>query len=163
MRGDSRFGDTVNPELVHTTCEGCGESFETSESAAHARDQRGEPHLCDRCKHGRKPAPSQSELENPTPDAIHERRGVGPDAEPDIRAEFPVGFEFGDIVTAERVPLTIKKGTETLGRVTVRPGVVEGLYIQLNVTPDFQMLDGEVSEAVVKALSQSTQKLIEFE
>jgi hypothetical protein len=162
MRRDSHFGDTVNPELVGVSCDRCGTGFQTTESSARARDQKGEPFLCDRCKDGRKPAPSETELENPTPDAVHDRtRGVGPDAEPDISIVFPDGFEFGDIVTADRVPLVIKKGTKTLGRVVVCPDNNGSLYLPVEIAPRLEMLDDDVSDAIVSALSGATQKLIE--
>jgi len=165
MRGDTPFGDTMNPDLVGVTCDGCGERFQTDETTAYRHDQRNEPLLCSRCENGGREAPLSRELENPQVDAVRDEwKGlVGPDAEPDISASLPDGLEFGELAGKNSVPLVVKKGTKTLGSVTVRPVAVDGLSLKVTISPGLAMLDDDVGEAIISALSRSTQLLIDVQ
>jgi hypothetical protein len=140
MREDTPLGNTMNPEQVSVTCDGCGEPFITSESAAHAHDQQGEPLLYGACNDGEREHPSRRELESPQVNAVRDGRkdAVGPGAEPDISVAFPNDLLFGELAGKDRVPIVVKKGTEKLGRVTVRPLSVDSLKLRVKIAPTSQ-------------------------
>lgn len=161
-----RSRDTPSPEAVTVTCDNCGGSFTTDESAAYSADQRDEDILCKGCENGQ-PAPPSEALEDPEIDAIRDdlaRGGVGPDAEPPIEVSLSDHIGFGDLPRLSYVEAELSKGTESLGTITVALGDVEdgGLYLPVSLEPATAVYTDEVQDAVVSELSRRTQLLIEL-
>ena len=160
--------DTPRPGAVGVTCDNCGGQFTTDETTAYNADQNDEDLLCAPCKNGQ-PAPPSKALEEPEIDAIREdlqyREGVGPDAEPPVKAAVPDSVGSGDFARMSFVEVELSKGTESLGSITVSLGDVgdRGLYLPVSLAPSTAVYTDEVQDAIVSALSLRTQLLIDLE
>ena len=132
-RNAAFIGDTVNPELVGVSCQRCGESFTTDETTAMAADQGETELLCDDCEAGGQPAPSQTALEEPAIDAVHDDLGVGPDAEPPIEASVPDHIGFNELADNPEFRITLTKGTDEIGTVLLRVLGVDGIYLRVRL------------------------------
>jgi|GEM_PF-6197626 len=160
--------DTPRPGAVSVTCDNCGGQFTTDETAAYTAEQNDEDLLCKPCENGQ-PAPPSKALEQPEIDAIREdlqySEGVGPDAEPPVEAAVPDSVGFGDLARMSFVEVELSKGTKSLGPVTVSVGDVgdRGLYLSVSLAPSTAVYTEEVQDAIVSALSNRTQLLIDLE
>ena len=159
------FGDTQPAHEVTVTCDGCGEPFTTDEDTALDADRRGTDLHCNQCEGDGRSAPPQAALEDPTVDAVHDdsHTEVGPDAEPDVEAILNTQIGFGELADFERVEAGLRRGTDSLGTITVRPGEANGLHLSVRLNPSPAVLSDEAVDAIVSTLSRHTQLLIDVE
>jgi len=157
------FDDTINPELVRVSCEGCGDSFTTNESTAYAADQNGDDLLCDDCEAGGQPAPPQAALEEPPIDAVHDDLGVGPDAEPELEATIPDRVGFNEIVENPEFRITLTKGTEEIGTILLRVLGAQDRFLRVRLNPGPEALSEAAVAAIITVLSRHTNLLIKVE
>ena len=159
------FGDTQPPHEVRVRCDACGKQFTTDEDTALEADRQGTDLRCSQCEDGRRQAPPQAAFENPTVDAVHDNLHgeVGPDAEPDVEAILGSHIGFGELTDFDHIKMGLRRGTESLGSISVRLGDVDGLSLPVRLNPSPEALDDEAVEAIVSTLSRHTQLLIDLE
>ncbi|SEP25288.1 hypothetical protein SAMN05216388_10552 [Halorientalis persicus] len=109
--------------------------------------------------------PTPEQMAEPRVDGVHEdlSRDVGPDAEPPLTAEtrcgWPIDEPFAD---GQPVAVDVFRGTRRVATITVRQESAGSIRHYVSLEPSRVVLEDDVVEEVVSALSLSTQRLIEF-